>query len=274
MISESGATQDLGLLGGHNVEDPDVRVSVVIPMLDEAGTVEALLDGCQDALEGVATFEICVVNDGSTDATADVLSGYRAARPDLRMTVVTHVRPAGQSAAVHSGVRASRGSLICTLDGDGQNPPSELPKLLAPLLASDRPKTLGLVAGQRLRRQDPPHKLIASRMANGLRRALLKDGTRDTGCGLKAFRRDAFLALPFFNHMHRYLPALFQRDGWDVAHCDVAHAERSSGRSKYTNIGRAIVGLTDLLGVAWLVRRRRSIAPGDVSVSFDEASSP
>lgn len=188
--------------------------------------------------------------------------GLQGEFPWLRQ--LRHPASAGQSAAVHSGVLAAKGDIICTLDGDGQNPPSELPNLAAPLLAADCPPTLGLVAGQRVDRDDTWSRRAASRFANGLRSWLLNDGTRDTGCGLKAFRRDAFLRLPFFNHMHRYLPALFTRDGWDVAHVDVSHRAREAGASKYSNFGRALVGLYDLFGVAWLIRRRKTQSPSEI----------
>lgn len=246
------------------------RFAIVIPMLNEAETVPHLLGACVAAAEPLGAFEICVTDDGSTDATGDALRAFRAQHPQAQLTILRHPTPAGQSAAVHSGVRAARAPIIATLDGDGQNPPEELPKLLAPLL--DGPDTLGLVAGQRVKRDDPPAKRIASKAANTLRKALLKDGTRDTGCGLKAFRRDAYLALPYFNHMHRFLPALFQRDGWGIAHVDVAHKPRVAGASKYTNFGRAIVGASDLLGVAWLIRRRRKVSPAHVQIDRAEES--
>ncbi len=244
------------------------RFAIVIPMLNEAETVPHLLGACVTAAEPLGPFEICVTNDGSTDATGEALLAFRAAHPQAQLTILTHPVPAGQSAAVHSAVRAARAPIIATLDGDGQNPPEELPKLLAELL--DGPEKLGLVAGQRVKRDDPPAKRLASKAANALRKALLKDGTRDTGCGLKAFRRDAFLALPYFNHMHRFLPALFQRDGWSIAHVDVAHKPRTAGASKYTNLGRAIVGASDLLGVAWLIRRRRKVGPAEVHIDRAE----
>lgn len=237
------------------------QVSVVIPMMNEAENVGPLIGRILAACEGVA-FEIVAVNDGSTDATGDELA--RLAREDKRVRVLAHPEPAGQSAAVHSGVMAAKGAVIVTLDGDGQNPPEELPKLYGPLLA-DSTGRLGLVAGQRVDRQDTASKRWASKAANGLRARLLKDGTRDTGCGLKGFRRDGFLALPYFNHMHRYLPALFVRDGWQVAHVDVSHAERAAGKSKYTNIGRALVGVYDLVGVAWLIRRKKTQTPTEVT---------
>ncbi|MEJ6387982.1 glycosyltransferase family 2 protein [Gymnodinialimonas ulvae] len=247
---------------------PAPRFAIVIPMLNEADTVPHLLGECVAAATPLGPYEICVTDDGSTDATDQALRAFRAAHPEANLTIVTHPKPAGQSAAVHAAVRAARAPIIATLDGDGQNPPAELPNLLAPLL--DGPDTLGLVAGQRVKRDDPPAKRIASRAANTLRKALLKDGTRDTGCGLKAYRRDAYLALPYFNHMHRFLPALFQRDGWGIAHVDVAHKPRVAGASKYTNLGRAIVGASDLFGVAWLIRRRRKVHPSDTRIDRPE----
>ncbi|HRO15208.1 MAG TPA: glycosyltransferase family 2 protein, partial [Paracoccus sp. (in: a-proteobacteria)] len=167
------------------------------------------------------------------------------------------------SAAVHSGVLAARATVIATLDGDGQNPPDELPRLLAPLL--DGPPDLGLVAGERVGRQDTASRKIASRLGNGLRVRVLGDGTRDSGCGLKAFRRDAYLALPFFNHQHRFLPALFVRDGWQVIHIDVAHRARVAGVSNYGNWQRGLAGAVDLAGVAWLIRRRKTVRPVELT---------
>ncbi len=248
------------------------RFAIVIPMLDEADTVPVLLGECVEAAGPIGPYEICVTNDGSRDETAEALLAFRAAHPQAQLTIVTHARPAGQSAAVHAAVRAAHAPVICTLDGDGQNPPAEVPNLVAPFLAADADPNLGLVAGQRVKRDDPVAKRWASKAANAIRGWLLKDGTRDTGCGLKAYRREAYLALPFFNHMHRYLPALFQRDGWRVAHVDVAHRARVAGRSKYTNLNRAIVGLTDLFGVAWLIRRKRLVGRDDVTISRAESA--
>jgi dolichol-phosphate mannosyltransferase len=243
------------------------RFAICIPMLDEGETAVALLEACRTAALPLGPFEICVTNDGSRDGTGAALETFANAHPDLPVTIVTHARSAGQSAAVHAAAKAARAPLICTLDGDGQNPPEEIPNLLAPLLDETAAPRLALVAGQRAKRNDPLAKRLASRAANAIRGWLLRDGTRDTGCGLKAFRRDAYLALPYFNHMHRYLPALFQRDGWEIAHVDVAHRPRAAGRSKYTNLGRAIVGLSDLLGVAWLIRRRRILTPDETTIS-------
>lgn len=231
------------------------NVSVVIPVKNEAENIRPLIDRIVTALEPVGGFDVIVVNDGSTDGSSDVVE--EAMKSYKNLSLIEHASSAGQSAAVHSGVLAAKSPLIATLDGDGQNPPEDLPKLLAPLLDETARKELGLVAGQRVGRQDRFSKKLASKLANGLRGFLLKDGTRDTGCGLKAFRREAFLQLPYFNHMHRYLPALFKAYGWDVVHVDVSHAARIAGWSNYSNLQRALVGVVDLLGVMWLIRRAK-----------------
>lgn len=222
-------------------------------MLNEAENVEPLASEIAEACSPLGPFEAVFVNDGSTDETSARIAALRDKFPWLRE--VRHAKPCGQSAAVRSGVIAARAPIICTLDGDGQNPPAEIPKLVAPLL--NAAPGLGLVAGQRVARQDTVSKRLASRFANRLRKAILKDATRDTGCGLKAFPRAVFLALPFFDHVHRYLPALVKREGYTVELVDVSHRAREAGRSKYTNFGRALVGFQDLLGVWWLIRRRR-----------------
>lgn len=235
------------------------RCSIVIPCRNEAGAIAPLLDGVAAVMAPLAPFEVIVVDDGSVDGTAPIVLDMAATRPWLRL--LCHPRTGGQSAAIHNGVLAARAALVATMDGDGQNPPEELPRLLAPLLdpAPDGPPDLGLVAGQRVGRKDPASRRVASVLANRLRAAVLRDTTRDTGCGLKAFRRDAYLALPFFNHQHRYLPALFARDGWRVALIDVSHRARGSGRSNYSNWQRGLVGVADLAGVAWLIRRRKTV---------------
>ncbi len=237
-----------------------LTLSIVIPAKNESENIITLVEDIDRALAALAPFEIIVVDDCSTDNSVAVLMARAQTMPHLRL--VRHDRSGGQSAAVHSGVKAARAPIICTLDGDGQNPPEELPKLAAPLLA-DSTGRIGLVAGQRVDRQDTWSKKVASKFANRLRGWILNDGTRDTGCGLKAFRRQAFLDLPYFDHMHRYLPALFTRDGWQVAHVDVSHRSRGAGRSNYSNLQRALVGVVDLVGVAWLLRRRKKARPLD-----------
>lgn len=235
----------------------DVRVSVVVPMRNEQDNIGPLIDGIEAALADVAGREIVVVDDGSTDGSGDEVRRRKAGLRHLRL--LRHPVSGGQSAAVHSGVVAARGTLILTLDGDGQNPPEELPRLLAARITAGQ----GLVAGQRARRQDSWSKRAASRFANAIRAWALSDGTRDTGCGLKCFGRDEFLQLPYFNHMHRYLPALFRRQGWPVVLVDVAHRPRLSGRSNYSNLQRGLVGAIDLLGVMWLNRRRKTVSPAE-----------
>lgn len=238
-----------------------VTVSIVIPAKNEADNIGQLLADIDKACAPETDHEVIVVDDGSTDATAATVQALMATRPHLRL--IRHERSAGQSAAVHSGVGLARGIIVCTLDGDGQNPPEELPKLFRPLLAPGSEK-VGIVAGQRVGRRDTLSKRLASKFANALRGWMLKDGTRDTGCGLKGFRREAFLALPYFDHMHRYLPALFTRDGWEVRHVDVSHRPRGAGRSNYNNFQRGLVGAVDLFGVMWLIRRRKKARPTEV----------
>ncbi len=227
--------------------------SIVVPMKNEADNVAHLVAEIEAACAG-RSFEAIFVDDGSDDGTADAAQAL--GKPWLR--IVQHPRSAGQSAAVHSGVTAARAPVICTMDGDGQNPPAEIPNMVAPLLSDTPP---GLVAGERQGRKDTASKRWASKFANGLRGWMLKDGTRDTGCGLKAFRREDFLRLPFFNHMHRYLPALFKAYGLSVMHLPVSHAERHAGASNYTNLQRALVGIVDLFGVMWLIRRAKRVSP-------------
>jgi glycosyltransferase involved in cell wall biosynthesis len=251
--------------------DP-IRVAVVIPAHDEAAAIAGVVRGVFAAGAGFALSEVIVTDDGSRDGTGRILADLAAEEP--RLTVVTHPRAAGQSAAIHSAVRRATAPVVAMLDGDGQNPPEDLPKLLAPFLTHGASARLGLVAGQRVGRRDTLSKRMASGFANRLRGALLRDGTRDTGCGLKAFRRDAYLMLPYFDHMHRYLPALFQRDGWEVRHVDVGHRPRSGGRSKYTNLGRGLVGAVDLVGVSWLIRRRkRALTPAHMLAGAEDGPS-
>jgi dolichol-phosphate mannosyltransferase len=230
-------------------QTPSLEISVVVPVRDEAENIDTLLAEIVAALAGRA-FEIVYVDDGSGDATPAKLAAARARLPMLR--VVRHRRSAGQSAALATGIRAARGVWIATLDGDGQNDPADIPALHARAQAPDAP---ALVAGWRARRRDTALKRFSSRLANGVRAALLGDSTPDTGCGLKVFRRETFLRLPAFNHMHRFLPALVQRDGGLVVNQRVNHRPRAAGRSKYGVMNRLFVGIVDLLGVMWLQRR-------------------
>ncbi|MGB7270672.1 MAG: glycosyltransferase family 2 protein [Albidovulum sp.] len=235
-----------------------IAVSIVIPAKNEAENIGQLLGDIEKACAPYGAYEIIVVDDGSGDDTAGVVAGLAAQKPHLRL--VRHDRSAGQSAAVHSGVRAAQAAIVCTLDGDGQNPPENLPRLFLPFMEAGN-EAVGIVAGQRVGRRDTLSKRLASRFANGLRGWMLNDGTRDTGCGLKGFRREAYLALPYFDHMHRYLPALFSRDGWEVRHVDVTHQARQAGKSNYNNLQRGLVGAVDLFGVMWLIRRRKKARP-------------
>jgi dolichol-phosphate mannosyltransferase len=233
---------------------PAPAVAVVVPLRNEAGNIAPLIEEIAAALAGRA-FEIVCVNDGSSDATESELAAAMRTRPYLRQ--VKHRVSCGQSAAVRTGVAAARAPLVATLDGDGQNDP----KFLAPLLdaVAQGGARVGLAAGQRTGRKASGFKRLQSRIANGVRGAILRDGTRDTGCGLKAFRRDVFLALPYFDGLHRFLPALVRRDGFDVVYVDVVDRERRHGVSNYGMWDRLWVGILDLAGVWWLVRRRKRV---------------
>ncbi|MBL0968984.1 MAG: glycosyltransferase family 2 protein [Brevundimonas sp.] len=235
---------------------PDI--SVVVPVHDEAGAAGSLAREIAAAFAG-RSFEMVFVNDASKDTTLDELRALQAELPMLR--VLSHGSNAGQSRAVRTGVLAARAPIVVTLDGDGQNPPADAPRLADLLIAS--PTTVALVGGVRAKRQDSEAKRWASRWANRIRKKLLDDDAADTGCGLKAFRRDVFLSLPYFDHIHRYLPALMIREGYENRYLDVDHRHRETGRSKYTNWGRLMASFSDLLGVMWLKTRARR--PGAIS---------
>jgi len=234
------------------------EVSIIAPVYDEEGAVLALSREIAAAFAGW-DIEIVMVDDASRDGTAAQLARAAAEIPVLR--VLRHARNAGQSRAIRTGVIAARASVVVMMDGDGQNDPADAPRLARALI--EGPPVRAMVAGERRVRRDSAAKRWASRWANGVRRRLLADHATDTGCGLKAFRRQAFLALPYFDHMHRYLPALMLREGFEVAFEPVGHRPRASGRSKYTNLGRLGVALFDLAGVMWLNSRARS--PGAVT---------
>ena len=229
---------------------PDV--SVVVPVFDEEGAAPGLAREIAAAFAG-RPHEILFVDDASGDQTATRLQALRHELPQLR--VLQHGANAGQSRAIRTGVLACRSAVVVTLDGDGQNDPADAPRLVARLVSGS--PTLGMVAGRRARRQDSAAKRWGSRLANALRRRLLRDGADDTGCGLKVMRREAYLRLPYFDHMHRYLPALMLREGFQIAFEDVGHRPRTSGRSKYSNLGRLRVSVSDLAGVLWLTGRAR-----------------
>lgn len=232
----------------------DPAISVVVPVRNEAGNIAPLVAEIEAALAGSA-FEIVYVNDGSTDATEAELFTLMAAHPRLRQ--IRHLESCGQSAAVRSGVAYARAPVVVTLDGDGQNDPAFIPALIA-ALENDGPRT-SLVAGQRVGRKAGGFKRMQSRIANAVRGTVLKDGTRDSGCGLKAFRRDLFLALPYFDGLHRFLPALVRREGCSVAYVDVVDRPRRHGVSNYGLWDRLWVGILDLFGVWWLIRRKKRV---------------
>jgi glycosyltransferase involved in cell wall biosynthesis len=228
-----------------------------VPVCDEEGAAAALAREIASVLEG-RSYEMIFVDDASRDDTRAELAALKVSVPSLRL--LGHRANSGQSRAVRSGVLAARAPIIGTLDGDGQNDPADLPRLLAKLTRPEAPATLGMVAGIRTKRQDGWSKRAASRIANNIRRAALKDGATDSGSGVKVFKREAFLRLPYFDHMHRFMPALMLREGYAVEFLEVNHRHRSVGRSKYTNLGRLAANMTDLWGVMWL--RSRARLPG------------
>jgi glycosyltransferase involved in cell wall biosynthesis len=230
-----------------------VAVSIVVPVRNEADNIAPLIAEIAAALDSRWNYEVIYVNDGSTDATAERLTAIMKERENLRQ--LRHAVSTGQSAAVRSGVRAARGAIVATLDGDGQNNPSFLPALISAIEQGG--ERTGLAAGQRVGRKDTGFKKLQSRIANGVRNAILRDGTRDTGCGLKAFRREVFLALPYFDGLHRFLPALVRREGYGIVYVDVIDRPRHSGVSNYGFFDRLWIGIMDLAGVWWLIRRKK-----------------
>ena len=240
-----------------HMRTPDL--SVVVPAYNEAENVENLAAEISAALAGIA-HEMIFIDDASTDDTKSVLIDMKTRFPRLR--VLSHRQNSGQSRGVRSGILAAHAPIIATLDSDGQNDPADIPKLFAQLTRDDAPESLAMVGGRRAKRIDSAAKKIGSRIGNGVRKRLLKDDADDTGCGLKVFKRDAFLRLPYFDHIHRYIPALMIREGYQIEFCDVNHRAREFGESKYTNFGRLKVSIADLRGVIWL--RKRARLPGEV----------
>ena len=229
-------------------------VSVVVPVRNEAGNVAPLVAEIAAAMTG-RSFEVVYVNDGSSDSTEMELKALTAQHPWLRQ--IKHAQSCGQSAAVRSGIAAARAPIVVTIDGDGQNDPAFIPRLIEALQAG-HPR-VGLVAGQRVGRKASGFKKMQSRIANGVRSAILRDGTRDTGCGLKALHRELFLALPYFDGLHRFLPALVKREGLEIGYVDVVDRPRRQGTSNYGMWDRLWVGILDLGGVWWLIRRRKRV---------------
>jgi dolichol-phosphate mannosyltransferase len=231
---------------------PDPSLSVVIPVCNEADNILPLGLEIQAALASRGEFEIIFVDDGSTDGTAAKVLELRLQVPPVRL--LRHSQRSGQSIALYTGVRAARAPWVATLDGDGQNDPADIPALLA-AVEQDASADLKLVMGYRKSRQDTWVRRLSSRIANGVRARLLHDATPDTGCGIKLLHRGTFLELPVFNHMHRFLPALYQRAGTRVISVPVRHRARTRGQSKYGISNRLWVGIVDLFGVRWLIRR-------------------
>jgi dolichol-phosphate mannosyltransferase len=232
----------------------DPAVSVVVPVRNEAENIAPLVAEIAGALDGKLTYEVIYIDDGSSDDTAAAVRAVAATHPAVRL--LRHDRSCGQSAAVRSGVKAARAEWIATLDGDGQNDPADIPRLWEMTRAAGSERLL--IAGRRTKRRDTWIKRASSRIANAVRAGLLKDATPDTGCGLKLFRRDLFLDLPFFDHMHRYLPALVLREGGKTVSVPVNHRPRSRGVSNYGTLDRLAVAFADLIGVLWLQRRAKN----------------
>ena len=241
----------------EQVNDTNIQsapaLSVVVPVHNEVENIEPLIAEIMATFEGVERYEIIYINDCSRDSTLERLTSLDQKFKVLR--VLTHQKRSGQSAAIRTGVKAARGDLIATLDGDGQNDPEDIPKLLKAYREQAVADARILIAGFRARRQDSFIKRLSSKIANGIRSSLLGDATPDTGCGLKIFRREDFFDLPGFDHMHRFLPALMIRNGGQVISVEVSHRPREHGKSKYGTLGRLWVGIMDLIGVLWLKRR-------------------
>jgi len=233
------------------------QLSVVVPVYNEAGNIAPLAAEVRASLASRLDWELIFVDDGSRDDTQAELAALRGR--DAAVRVVRHAGNFGQSAAILTGVRAARAALVATLDGDGQNDPADIMALYAALADAPESDRIAMVSGLRLDRHDSAIRRVSSRIANAVRSRALGDGATDTGCGLKLFRRDVFLGLPRFNHMHRFLPALMQRDGWAVRYVPVGHRPRTRGVSKYGMFDRLGVGIVDLLGTMWL--RRRALSP-------------
>jgi len=236
-----------------NEGQPAPHLSVLVPIYNEADNIAPLIHDIRTALDDQIAYELIYIDDNSTDTSWAILQ--EQAKDFKALRLIRHQKTYGQSIAILTGIKSAQADWIVTLDGDGQNDPADIPRLLAVLQNPERPLQLLMVAGVRRFRHDNRLKRLSSRIANSIRHRLLHDNTRDTGCGLKLFSRKAFLALPHFNHMHRFLHALFLREGGQVISIEVNHRPRQHGKSKYGLFDRLWVGITDLLGVMWLQRR-------------------
>lgn len=232
-------------------------ISVIIPVCNEQANIEPLVKEISQAAHACPITEIVYIDDGSTDDTVKVLTTLRPHEPRLR--ILRHSRRSGQSAALWTGIKAAKNEIVVTLDGDGQNNPADIPKLYGLFQQSGGAGIPLMVAGEREKRRDNLIRRFSSRSANKIRGWLLRDKTKDTGCSLKMFRRSDYLGLPYFNHMHRFLPALMIRDGVKLVHVDVSHRPRTEGKSKYGTLDRLIASLSDLAGMVWLMKRARPL---------------
>ena len=230
-----------------------MQISVVIPAFNEEGNIGPLVTETLEVIPHDLLGEIIVADDCSTDTTRDVVLALATENPKIRL--IAHQTNAGQSAALRSGVLAAKFPIIATMDGDGQNVPENIPDMVALLNLTQGPHLIG---GVRAKRRDTLSKRLASKSANAIRRFVLRDDCPDTGCGIKVFSREIFVKLPFFSGLHRYLPALFAANGYTCAYHNVKDRPRLTGQSKYTNFGRAMIGIYDLIGVGWLIRRSRN----------------
>ena len=240
---------------------PDI--SLIIPFYNEADSITALINEINLVLSGKIKYEIIAVDDGSTDETAGILLRM-VNEANYPLRIIRHVANYGQSAAIHTGIQAARATWVVTLDGDGQNDPGDILKLIETRNHSTL-KELKLINGYRKKRQDSIIKIISSRVANFVRGRVLHDMTPDTGCGLKLIHRTTFLNLPFFDHMHRFIPALIRRAGGNILSVEVSHRPRKAGQSKYNISNRLWVGIIDLLGMLWLVRRAKNPVKEEVT---------
>ena len=231
-----------------------MKVSIVVPVYNEADNISVLIAEIVEAMSEAEAYEIIYVDDGSKDNTASVLKQIQQDVGMLR--VIHHQQSCGQSTAIYTGVKAASYTCVATLDGDGQNDPADIPRLYEVLMQQRKSNSnLWMVAGWRNKRHDSAWRLFSSKVANTVRSRLLGDNTPDTGCGLKVFLRDEFLRLPYFDHMHRFLPALILRAGGQVISEPVNHRARAHGYSKYGTLDRLWVGIVDILGVIWLQKR-------------------